>query len=107
MITNPILKDPQTQVADPTTYTNNVIQAVFSIFFIVGIIYFMWHAIMAGYHLISTEGDPKKLEVARHQLTYALIGLVVIFSIFAILKFVGSILGLNDLENLTITWPTL
>lgn len=107
MIFNPILNNGKEQVTDPTTYTNNVLSAVFSIFFIVGTIYFMWHLIMAGYHLISTEGDPKKLEVARHQITYALIGLGVIFFVFAILKFVGSILGVTGLENLQIVWPTL
>ena len=107
MITNPVLKNAELQATDPQAYTNNVLQAVLSVFFLVAIVYFIWSLVMAGYHLISSVGDPKKLEVARHQITYALIGLTVIFSIFAILKFVGSILGLNDLENLTIPWPTL
>jgi hypothetical protein len=62
---------------------------------------------MAGYHLISTEGDPKKLETARHQITYALIGIAVIFGVFAILKFIGYILGITGLENLQITLPSL
>lgn len=107
MIFNPLLNNGAQQVNDPTAYTNSVIQAVFSIFFIVAVIYFLWHVIMAGYHLISTEGDPKKLEVARHQITYALIGIGVIFMVFAILKFIGYILGVTGLENLQITLPSL
>lgn len=107
MIKNPLINNPEIQAGDPTTYTNNVISTVFSIFFIVAIIYFIWHFIMAGYHLISTEGDPKKLTVAKDQITYALLGLVVIFSVYAVLKFVGIVLGISGLENLTITLPTL
>ncbi|HBP51112.1 MAG: hypothetical protein US68_C0004G0027 [Candidatus Shapirobacteria bacterium GW2011_GWE1_38_10] len=107
MIFNPLLKNGLQQVEDPTTYTNNVIQTVFSIFFLVASVYFIWHFIMAGYHLISTEGDPKKLTVAKDQITFALIGIVVIFGVFAVLKLVGTVLGVTGLENLQITWPTL
>lgn len=107
MITNPILKNAYEQANYPAEYTNNVIQTVFSIFFIVGVIYFIWHTIMAGYHLISTEGDPKKLETAKNQITYALLGLTVIFIVFALLKFIGTVTGINGLENLEITWPSL
>jgi len=106
VICNPVLSTclPST---DPQQYTNNVLSAVISIFFIVGIIYFFWHMIFAGYHFISSEGDAKRYENAKNQITYAFLGLIVIFSIFAILKFVGIILGIKGLENLTITWPTL
>lgn len=107
MITNPLLNNAEQQVTDPQLYTNNVIQAVFSIFFIVGVIYFIWNTIMAGYHLISTEGDPKKLETAKNQITYALLGLVVIFIVFALLKFIGTVTGITGLESLQISWPTL
>jgi len=107
MIKNPLLKNGAQQVDNPILYTNNVLQTVFSIFFIVAVIYFMWHFIMAGYHLISTEGDPKKLTTAKDQLTFALLGIVVIFSVFAILKFIGLITGITGLENLQIIWPSL
>jgi hypothetical protein len=62
---------------------------------------------MGGYHFISQEGDPKKIETARHQLTYAFLGLAIIFMLFAILKFVGYITGIKGLDTLQIPWPTL
>jgi len=107
MIKNPLINNPEIQAGDPTTYTNNVLSTVFSIFFIVATVYFIWHFIMAGYHLISTEGDPKKLTTAKDQITYALLGIVVIFCVFAVLKFVGTVLGITGLENLEIVWPSL
>ena len=107
MILNPILKNGYEQANSPELYTNNVIQTVFSIFFIVGVIYFIWHVIMAGYHLIATDGDQKKFATAKDNITYALLGFVVIFSVFAILKFVGTVTGIEGLENLQILWPSL
>lgn len=106
VICNPILKNclPST---NPEKYTNNVFSAVISIFFIVGIIYFFWHIIFAGYHLIGSDGDPKKVEQSKNEITYSILGLIVMFSIFAILKFVGTVLGIQGLESLSIKWPTL
>ena len=62
---------------------------------------------MAGYHFINSQGDPKEIESAKDQLTNAFIGILVIFVVFALLKFVGYILGINNLENLTLSLPTL
>lgn len=107
MITNPALKNPELQVNDPQAYTNGVIQAVFSVFFIVAVIYFIWNLVMAGYHLISTEGDEKKLTTAKNQATYALLGIAVIFMVFALMKFIGTVTGVTGLENLELTLPTL
>jgi len=109
MITNPALnsQNAKLQSADPKLFTNNLIQTVFSIFFIVTAIYFAWYVIMAGYHFITSQGDPKRIESAKNEITYALVGVVVIFSIFAILKFIGSLLGIQGLESLSITWPSL
>lgn len=105
-IINPILKSDLSSTK-PTEYVNSVIQTVLSIFMLVAVIYFIWHFIMAGYHLISSQGDPKKYEQARDEITYALLGLAVCFSVFAILKLVGVIFGITGLENLKITWPSL
>ncbi len=106
-IFNPLLKNGQQQVENPIIYTNNVFQAVFSIFFIVGIIYFIWHFMMGAYHFISQEGDPKKIETAKHQFTYAILGLAVMFVVFAILKLIGYITGIKGLDTLQLIWPTL
>ena len=62
---------------------------------------------MAGYHWIDSQGDPKKYETAKNELTYGVIGLGVIFSTFAVLKFVGMVFGIPGLETLSITWPSL
>jgi hypothetical protein len=96
-----------TSSTNPKLYINNVIQGVFSIFFIVGVIYFIWHFVFAGYHLIATEGDPKKFETAKNELMYAFVGLIAIFSVFAILRLIGTVTGIAGLQGLRIAWPTI
>ena len=105
-ICNPVLKDCTSTTA-PKAYFNSALSAVISIFFIVGIVYFVWHIVFAGYHLIASEGDPKRWESSKSEIIYATIGIFVVFSIFAILKFVGIVLGIPGLESLTISWPSL
>lgn len=105
-ITNPVLINQKIN-ENPKTYINSAIQAIFSIFFIFGLIYFVYHFILGGYKMISSQGDPKKYEEAQHALIYSLIGIIIIFSVFALLKVVGTIFGITGLDNLTITWPSL
>ena len=106
-ITNPVLKNSSSISSNPTAYINSVIQTVISILFIFGLIYFIYHIVLSGYKMISSQGDPKKYEEAQHSLLYAFIGIAIIFSIFALLKVVGHIFGITGLESLTITWPSL
>jgi hypothetical protein len=107
VISNPVVNNGVNQATAPQDYFNSVLSAVISIFFLVGIVYYIWHIVFAGYHLISSEGDPKRWESAKLEIIYATVGLFAVFSIFAILKFVGTVLGVTGLENLQIGWPTL
>jgi len=106
-ITNPLLNKSETIAANPITYTNDVIQTIFTLFLMVGTIYFIWHVVMSAYHMISSQGDPKKWEEAQKSLTYSIVGVVVVFSIFVILRFIGIVFGIAALSDLTIKWPTL
>ncbi|MFA5532108.1 MAG: hypothetical protein WDA13_00725 [Candidatus Shapirobacteria bacterium] len=106
-IINPALKDSESIVADPSTYVNSVIQSIFSVFFIVAVVYFIWHFVMAAYHMISSQGEPDKWKAAQKSILYSLVGIVLVFSIFAILKFVGIVTGVQGLQNLKLIWPSL
>ena len=106
-IINPLLKNSNAIAANPQSYANQAIQTIFSIFFIVAIIYFIWHFVMAAYHMISSNGEPDKWKEAQKAILYALVGVLLVFSIFAILKFAGTILGVDGLKNLNLLWPSL
>jgi len=104
-IINPAIKNSATIVNQPGNYVNNVIQAIFTIFFIVALFYFIWHFIMSAYHMIASQGDPEKWKTAQKSILHSLIGIFLVFSIFAILKFAGTILNIDGLSNLKVTWP--
>ena len=106
MIFNPVLKNPLSQT-NPTDYFNNVLQVILSIFYIVGVIYFIWHFLMAGYHLIANDGDAKKIETAKNEMGYAITGLAIVFVTLALVKIAGAVFGITGLENLMLTWPSL
>ena len=95
------------QVTAPKAYFNSVIQAVIGIFFIVTVLYFMWFIFMAGFHYIENNGDQKMIETAKNQLQYGIMGLVIVFSVFAILKFIGIVFGIPGLDTLQLQWPTI
>lgn len=51
--------------------------------------------IISGIRLIFSGGDAKKLEGARHTLTYAIIGLVVVLMAWAIVQFIAFVTGVT------------
>lgn len=106
-IFNPAIKNGDKIATQPDKYVNNVIQSIITIFLIVGLFYFIWHFIMSAYHMISSQGDPEKWKAAQKSILHALIGIFLVFAIFAVLKFIGSVLNIQGLSNLKIGWPTL
>ncbi|MFA7676057.1 MAG: hypothetical protein WCY28_01440 [Candidatus Shapirobacteria bacterium] len=106
IVNNPVLKN-QNISNNSTGYMNSVIQSLISVLFIFGLIYFVYHFILAGYKMISSQGDPKKYEEAQHALLYSLIGIAIIFSVFALLRLIGNLFGIDDLGKLEINWPSL
>lgn len=108
-ITNPVLPSSGTMASSPLTYANNIIQTTISILIIVGIIIFILRFILGAYKMISSGGDPKKKEEATGAISSSLIGLIVILSVFIILKIIGTILDIPSLSgtSLSIPWPGL
>jgi hypothetical protein len=109
-ITNPMLGDANATINSKgggETYVNNAIQAIITIFLVVAVIYFIWHFVMSAYHMISSSGDPKKFEEAQKSILYSLVGVILAFSVFGLLKFAGTLFGITALQQLSITWPSL
>lgn len=103
-INNPLIKDQNITVDSSFFYIQNIISTIISLLMIVAVVYFLWHASMGGYHLIASEGTPDEVKKAKNELTWAITGLIIVFSIFAILRLAGTIFGI-DLFKLNI--PTL
>jgi len=59
---------------------------------------FFFILVLGGLKWISSGGDEKKLAAARAQITNALIGLVIVFSAWAIAGLIKSVFGVDILK---------
>jgi hypothetical protein len=78
-------------------------RAVSAIIALGGIILFVM-LVMGGIKYITSGGDPKAAEGAKHTITYAVGGLVLVLLSFLILVIIGNITG-ADLTNFTLVQP--
>lgn len=56
--------------------------------------------ISAGFTLLTSAGDAKKLDMGKNRLTYALVGFLIIFVAFWVVQIVGRIFGLQDIQTI-------
>ncbi len=103
-ITNPILGNLNYQSG--AGFFQKLIPRLVTLILIVGVLVFFFNLIAGAIQWISSGGDKQALEGARGRITSALIGLVIMLSVFAIIKLVESFLGITiltlDISNLII-----
>ena len=87
---------------DGTTFFGVFIPKMITIVFIIGGIAFMFMLLLGAVKWITSGGDKAQVESARTQITQALTGLVVMFSVWAIANLVKSIFGV-DLIHIDLT----
>lgn len=77
------------------TVLRNGVIFVFTFASIAVVLYFLWGA----FDFIISQGDKEKIASARRKMTYALIGLAILALSFALMGLVGSIVGINPLQQ--------
>lgn len=75
--------------------TENIIQVAITLILIIATIAALGVIIFAGIRWIASGGDKEKLQGARNMITYALVGLVVIFLSYFIINTIGSFFGVK------------
>jgi hypothetical protein len=53
--------------------------------------------ISAGYTFLTSAGDAKKMEQGKQQLTFAVVGFLIVFAAFWVVQFTGTIFGLQSM----------
>lgn len=56
--------------------------------------------ISAGFTLLTSAGDAKKLDMGKNKLTYALVGFLIIFAAYWITQLAGKIFGLDSITQI-------
>lgn len=95
-ITNPVLGN-NLQSLSGTEFFSRLISTLVTFGFVAGSIIFFFMLLMGAIQWINSGGDPKQLEAARGRLTSALIGIVILFAIFAIIKVVEGVFEISIL----------
>lgn len=80
----------------------NIISNSITIILIVAAIVFFFMLIWGGIRWILAGGDKANTEAARGTVTSALIGLIIVFSAWAIAQLLSGLFGINIFTNLTI-----
>ena len=111
IITNPVIDPKLGSISEEAgrtgaeiigTLLRNVLSAMFIIGGIILIIMIIW----SGIAMMTGGNDKEKVQTAQKRLTYAIVGFVILISVFAIANFVGGFFGLGFFKTLKIPWPT-
>jgi len=62
--------------------------------------------IVGGFLLLTSGGDPKRIQVAKSVLTSSFSGFLVVFSAFWITQFIGIMLGVSEIEEVGMELPS-
>jgi len=80
-----------------------IINWAISAVLIVAAILFFFMLIFGGIRWIMSGGDKANTEAARGQVTAAIVGLIIVFSAWAIIQLLQTVFGIDLLGGFTIT----
>lgn len=81
------------------TKGEDILKASVNLLFIVAAVLAIIFLILGGIRWITSGGDPKGVEAARKQITYAIIGLIIVFLAFLIVNTIGGLFGIKLLGS--------
>lgn len=96
MIENPALGD-NLQNLEGAGFFDKLLSTLITIFLIGGGVIFVFMLIIGGIQWITAGGDKSKVEEASGRIRTALIGIILLFSVFVIVSLAESIFGVRIL----------
>jgi len=82
-----------------------IISALVPYVFTIAGLLLLLYLIIGGFGLLTSGGDPKKMQGAKGQITNALVGFLIIFVSYWLVQIIGSILGLEIIGKIFETNP--
>lgn len=98
------IKNPLAPVLSPTSpdaalgLLAKIIVMLINISLVIAAVVFFFIFLIGGIRWITSSGDKVQIEAARNTIMNALIGLVIVFSLFAILKLIETLFGVELLQ---------
>jgi hypothetical protein len=104
------MSGPGATLAPGKTYTDkfeSIISNTIAILTVVAVIFFVLQIIFAGYAFISSQGDEKKLEIAKDRLTNNVLGLFIVVVAVGLGALIAKLVGLPDILDLNKTFNNM
>lgn len=95
-IKNPVL-GPSLQSKTGVTFFQDIIPRMVGLAFLVGVLIFFFIMITGAIQWITSGGDKAAVEGAREKITNAIVGVVILLSLFALLKIIEDFFGIDIL----------
>jgi len=92
-ITNPVL--PFAPTVSGGEMVGKIISAAIGMFLIFGFIIAFFHLLFGAFTWITASGDKSSLESAQNRITQAIIGLIIMFAVWAVMVLLGNFLGIK------------
>lgn len=96
-ITNPAL-GPGLREITGIGFFQKFLPNLLGLSFVIGTLIFFAILIIGAIQWISSGGDKAAIESARGKINNALMGILILFALFALMKFLESFFGINILE---------
>jgi hypothetical protein len=99
-ITNPVLNENLKGIVangNVIEFLGTIIPNLIGLLFLVGIVVFFFMLVFGALQWIFSGGDKGALEAARGRITSALVGIIILFSTFAVIKLIETFFGINIL----------
>lgn len=58
------------------------------------------YLLLGGFQLMTSGGDPKKMQEAKGKLTNALVGFIIVFIAYWLVQIIGKILGIEIISEI-------
>jgi hypothetical protein len=94
-LTNPALGDLGEESG--VSFLQNLLTTGITLCFVVGVLAFFFMFLIGAIQWITSGGDKANLESAKGRITSALIGLVILFTVFAIIQLIEGFFHVNIL----------
>ena len=94
-IINPAITGVAGSGSDPASVTQTFIRNGITLGFAIGGLVFFFMLLRGGYVYITAGGDKDGVDRAKKTMTHALIGVAILFSLFAIITVVETLFGIS------------
>lgn len=82
------------------TQLEKIISSAIGLMTVFGVIFFTVQIILAGFSMMTSQGDPKELETGKKRLTNNVLGLAIIVLAYGLGALITNLLGIKDIFNL-------